>query len=69
MQESHAFQLSRTQRVHGIDVMGTDVARFSHKLQTGEPVTVAIIGASVAQNAGCIDQPRTPVHELQRPYR
>ena len=57
MQESHAFQLSRTQRVHGIDVMGTDVARFSHKLQTGEPVTVAIIGASVAQNAGCIDQP------------
>ena len=37
-------------------LIGADVGHFIDRLQAGKPVTVGIIGASVAQNAGCINQ-------------
>ena len=40
-------------------VLGDD-HRFIDKLLAGKPVTVGMLGASVAQNAGCLTQPGDP---------
>ena len=36
----------------------TQLARLFSKLENGAPITLGVVGASVAQNAGCLDQPR-----------
>ena len=56
---SYKFTLSAAWRAAGITRLGRDAAhtRFFSKLNRGEPVLVAVLGASVAQNGGCFAQP------------
>ena len=56
MLAGHHFSLKASMRSAGTHV-GTDVPHFVDKLLAGMPITAAIIGASVAQNAGCLTQP------------
>ena len=55
LESSYTFSLNASVRDAGTFI-GSDVGYFMDRLQAGEPVTVAIIGASVAQNAGCLNQ-------------
>lgn len=54
--ESHQFSLDEPTRNSGTYI-GGDVAKFVDRLLAGLPITATIIGASVAQNAGCLAQP------------
>lgn len=36
----------------------SQVAQLYAKLESGKPIALGVIGASVAQNAGCLDQPK-----------
>lgn len=73
----HNFTLDPASRELGMRLMGAD-ASFIHKLERRQPVTVVILGASVAQNSGCLDQPgkrcmsnngRTPIQLVWGPPR
>ena len=56
---SYNFTLTPSQRAAGLAHLGTDAAhaRLFAKLDRGEAVSVSVIGASVAQNGGCLTQP------------
>ena len=54
---SYNFSLSEAVRDQGIDRMGADVHSLIDRLDSGSPVTVGLLGASVALNAGCVSQP------------
>lgn len=53
------FLLPAAHRTAGIAHLGTDGAheRLAAKLHGGRSITVAVLGASVAQNGGCLAQP------------
>ena len=51
----HNFVLDESIRSGGTHI-GTDVAHFADRLLAHLPITAGIIGASVAQNAGCLTQ-------------
>ena len=53
----HDFLLDERTRDLGVQRLGSDAGSFIGKLDRGEPVTVVILGASVAENGGCISQP------------
>ena len=53
---SHDFVLDESIRNAGT-YLGPDAAVFADKLLGGRPISVGIIGASVAQNSGCLTQP------------
>lgn len=60
MTTSHyRFTLTAHQRAAGLAHVGTDAAhgRLFEKLDRGEGISVAVLGASVAQNGGCFTQP------------
>ena len=52
----HAFKLDVQSRSRGIAHLGLDSSLIA-KLDSGEPVTIALLGASVGLNAGCFTQP------------
>ena len=55
----HKFSLEPAELERGIHNLGAP-ARFSaffDKLANGEPVSIGVLGASVALNGGCFDQP------------
>ena len=52
----HQFVLEEAMRNAGVS-LGSNNTRFVDKLLAGKPISAGIIGASVAQNAGCFDQP------------
>ena len=52
----HAHVLDESLRAAGT-ALGSDVHNFVDHLLNRKPVSVGIIGASVAQNAGCLTQP------------
>ena len=51
----HNFTLDAATRIRGLNHVGD--SSLIDKLESGLPVTIAIIGASVALNAGCFAQP------------
>ena len=55
----YPFNLIAPQRAAGLAHVGTDAAhgRLFAKLDRGEAISVAVLGASVAQNGGCMTQP------------
>lgn len=52
----HSFLLDEGLRESGLQHTGS-ASSFVEKLDRGEPVTVVILGSSVAENGGCVDQP------------
>ena len=56
MPASHSFTLDAALRARGLAHLGHDTSLIA-KLDRGEPITVAILGASVAINSGCLMQP------------
>ena len=54
----HDFLLDERTRDLGVQRLGSDAGSFIGKLDRGEPVTVVILGSSVAENGGCISQPQ-----------
>ena len=53
----YSFTLEQTARELGLPAGLGRAEGFVAKLERGEPVTIAILGASVAENAGCLSQP------------
>ena len=53
---AHAYRLDERQRSDGVVARG-EVADIHRRLVDGHPITVLAVGASVAVQAGCIDQP------------
>jgi hypothetical protein len=52
---SYNYTLDEAALAAGIPSLGTTV-RLLHRLESGLPVTVAVLGASVALNGGCLTQ-------------
>ena len=52
----YSFSLERTARELGLRHVGGPTGLIA-KLESGQPITVAILGASVAENSGCLTQP------------
>ena len=53
----HKFLLDQAARELGLPAGVGRVTSFAEKLERGEPVTIVILGASVAENSGCFSQP------------
>ena len=53
---SYAYHLDPQSRRRGVAFAGRTEALFA-RLDAGMPVTLAVLGASVAEQAGCFDQP------------
>ena len=53
---NHSFSLREADLLRGVQTMGRSSA-FLAKLQAGEPVSIGVLGASVAENGGCFTQP------------
>eukprot|EP00966_Prymnesium_polylepis_P023484 540643-Prymnesium_polylepis.2 len=55
----HTFTLPPEARAASVVHLGDDAARAAlfAKLRNGQPITVTVLGASVAENGGCLTQP------------
>ena len=54
---AHSFLLPQHLRQRGIAADGRDMERVIAQLESGKPISIGMLGASVGQNAGCISQP------------
>ena len=52
----HEYRLDERQRSDGVVARG-EVEGIHRRLSDGHPITILAVGASVAVQAGCIDQP------------